>query len=83
MEPTEVRELVKTTLSDLGFSDAKSLGCHLVFRNRHYAGIHFMFEGVSAIWLADSDDLKFFDDSKKLLKIVRLVANQETVKQAA
>jgi hypothetical protein len=83
MEPTEIRDLVTTTLTDLGFGDAKSLGYHVLHRSRSYAGVHFAFERVSAIWLVDSDHLRFVDDTGKLLKIVRLRASQEVVGKAA
>ena len=83
MEPTEIRDLVTTTLSDLGFGDAKSLGYHVLHRNRQYAGVRFDFEGVSAIWLLDSDDLRFVDGTGKLLKTVRLRASQEVIGKAA
>lgn len=83
MEPTEIRDLVTTTLTALGFGDAKSLGYHVLHRCRHYAGVRFAFEGVSAIWLMDSDHLRFVDDAGELLKTVRLRASKEVSKAAA
>ncbi len=82
MEPTEVRNLVTRTLKTLGYGDAKSLGCKVLYRNnRQYAGVQFVFEGVSAIWLADSDRVGFFDGSGKLFKTVR--PGPGTAKKAA
>ncbi len=80
---TDVRELVLTTLDDLGFGDASPLGERLLFRNRIYAGVHFMFEGVSAIWLIDADHVRFLDDSGKDLKTVAIDPSQEFVGKAA
>ena len=85
LEPpmAEMRELVRTTLDDLGFSDARQLRETVLFRNRFYVGVRFAFEGVSAIWLVDANHLRFVDDEGKLLKTVSFGASQEFVKRAA
>lgn len=75
----EMRELVRTTLEELGFSNARPLGEHVLFRDPFYVCVCFAFEGVSAIWLADADQLRFVDDKGKLLKIVRIDGSQEVV----
>jgi hypothetical protein len=78
-----IRKLVTTTLSELGFSEAKSLGEQLVCCERHYVGVRFVFEGVSAIWLNDAGHVRFVDDSGKLIKVVRFNPRQEVVEKAA
>jgi hypothetical protein len=79
----EMRELVMTTLNDLGFGNAQPLGEHVLLRDRFYVGVRFAFEGVSAIWLVDADHLRFVDDTGKLLKTVSFDGSQEVVGKAA
>jgi hypothetical protein len=85
LEPpmAEMRELVMTTLDDLGFGSAQPLGEQLLLRDRFYVGVRFAFEGVSAIWLMDADHLRFVDDTGKLLKTVSFGGSQEVVGKAA
>ena len=79
----EMRDLVKATLDDLGLGDAQSLGERVLILDRIFVGVRFVFEGVSAIWLADADHLRFVDDSGRLLKIVGLDANHDGAGKAA
>ena len=79
----EMRELVMTTLDDLGLGNAQPVGEKVLFRDRFYVGVRFAFEGVSAIWLVDADHLRIVDDAGKLLKIVNFPASQEVVGKAA
>ena len=79
----EMRELVMKTLDELGFGNAQPLGEQVLLRNRSYGCVTFAFEGVSAIWLMDADQLRFVDDTGKLLKIVRFDGSQEAVGKAA
>jgi hypothetical protein len=84
MEPIQVSHFVAATLKALGYGRAKSLGCRVLSRkNRQYAGVHFLFEGVSAIWLTDSDHVKFFNESGELFKAVRLDASPQLARKAA
>jgi hypothetical protein len=78
-----VRELVTTTLEELGLGDATSLGERLVCSDRYYVGVRFAFEGVSAIWLSHAGHIRFVDDAGKLLRVVRLAASQDAAKKAA
>ena len=57
----DIRELVTSTLDDLGFGDAKPLGQRLLHRDRFFVGVRFEFEGISAIWLTDTDYLRIID----------------------
>jgi hypothetical protein len=79
----EMRELVRTTLDELGFGNAQPLGEQVLSRDPFYVCVCFAFEGVSAIWLVDADQLRFVDDKGKLLKIVRFDGSQEGVGKAA
>jgi hypothetical protein len=78
-----IRELVTTTLDRLGLGNAKPLGECLLCSERYYVGIRFSFEGVSAIWLENSDLVRFVDDAGKLLKVARLTPNLNVAKEAA
>jgi hypothetical protein len=78
-----IRELVTTTLNGLGLGSAKSLGEQLVCCDNRSVGVHFAFEGVSAIWLDDPSLVRFVDDSGKLLKVVRLTAGKNVTSKAA
>ena len=79
----EMHELLRTTLDELGYGNAQPLGEQLLFHDRCYVGVRFVFEGVAAIWLADADHLRFVDDKGKLLKIVRFDASQSVIGKAA
>jgi hypothetical protein len=79
----KIRELVATTLNGLGLGSAKSLGERLVCCDNRRVGVHFAFEGVSAIWLDDASHVRFVDDSGKLLKVVRLTAGHDVTSKAA
>ena len=78
-----IRKLVMTTLDRLGLANAKSLGESLLCSERYYIGIRFSFEGVSAIWLENSDLVRFVDDAGKLLKVARLNPGLDVAKEAA
>ena len=77
MKVTDIRQRIVTTLHDLGLGDAKPAGERLLTKDRFYVGCQFDFEGASAVWLVEAGHLRFFDDSGKLLKIIRLTANTE------
>jgi hypothetical protein len=79
----EMHELLRTTLDELGFGNAQALGEQLLFHDRCYVGVRFVFEGVSAIWLEEADHLRFVDDTGKLLKIVSFGPSQEVIGKAA
>jgi hypothetical protein len=80
---TEMHELLRTTLDELGYGNAQPLGEQLLFHDRCYVGVRFVFEGVSAISPVFADHLRFVDDTGKLLKIVRFDSGQEVGKKAA
>jgi hypothetical protein len=79
----DIRELVTSTLDDLGFGDAKPLGQRLLHRDRFFVGVRFEFEGISAIWLTDTDYLRIIDGTGKLLKLVGPGAAQEAARKVA
>ena len=85
MKVSDIRELIATTLHDLGLGDAKPAGERLLIKDHFYLGCRFDFEGASAIWLEDSEQVRFFGGSGKLLKVIRVNANgeDEVAKQAA
>jgi hypothetical protein len=75
MKVSDVRQLIVTTLQELGLGAAKPLGERLLTQHRFYVGCRFDFEGASAIWMEEAGQVRFFDASGKLLKIIRLNAN--------
>ncbi len=85
MKVSDVRQLIATTLHDLGLGDIKPAGERLLTKDRFYVGCQFNFEGVAAIWLVDAEQVRFVADSGELLKIIKLNANHEgeAAKQAA
>jgi hypothetical protein len=83
MRVSEVRELITTTLHDLGLGDAKPAGEHLLIKDQFYLGCRFDFEGASAIWLENSAQVRFFSDTGKLLKVIRVSQTDEVAKQVA
>jgi hypothetical protein len=72
MRVSEVRDLIATTLEDLGIRDPKPIGERLVLSDRFSVGCRFDFEGASAIWLSDAGQIRFFGRSGELLKIIRV-----------
>jgi hypothetical protein len=83
VDASEVRELVVTLLARLGRAGARPLGERPLTCDRYCVGVRFAFEGVSAIWLSSAAQLRFVDDSGKLLKIVSLATQQPPSGQAA
>ncbi len=85
MKVSDVRQLIAMTLRELGLANAKPKGERLLTQDRFYVGCQFDFEGVSAIWLVDEEQVRFVTDSGKLLKIIRLRENSggEVAKKAA
>jgi hypothetical protein len=69
-----IRELVVATLADLGMADDNwSLVTEtIMLHDRNYAGRKFGLEGVRAVWLADENVVKFYDDDGKLLTMVAI-----------
>jgi hypothetical protein len=83
MKVSGIRELITATLHDLGLGDAKPAGEHLLIKDQFYLGCRFDFEGASAIWLEEFGQVRFFGESGKLLKVVRVNREDEGAKQAA
>jgi hypothetical protein len=79
----EVRALVRATLNELGFGDAKPLAERLICCERFYVGVRIAFEGISAIWLSEAGHVRFVDDSGKLLRIKRYAETKEVANKAA
>lgn len=77
MRVGDIRELITKTLHDLGLGDAKPVGERLLIKDHFYLGCRFDFEGASAIWLEESGQVRFFGDSGKLLKVIRVNAKGE------
>ena len=82
MDPTDVRERVRSIVNALGHGNAKSLGCQVVYRSGCFAGIRFAFETMHAVWLSDSDHIRCFDNDGKLIKLVRLNGGQQQTRKA-
>ncbi len=84
MHWSQVQEVLKTTLAELGHADAKPLGERVLFRDRCLVGMCFDFEGLSAIWLTGLGMLKFVDASGELVKVLTLADGGQTcARQAA
>jgi hypothetical protein len=85
MKISDVRRLAAVTLHDLGMGDARPAGQRLLIKDRTYLGCRFEYVGASVIWLKESGQVKFFDGSGRLLKIIKLNArdDDEAAKQAA
>jgi len=82
MNLSEIRELVQNSLR--GFRpDIKPLGERVLLKGRFYAGRRFEFEGFSAVWFIDADEIKFFDGSGKLLFSIHPSETQQEVRRAA
>jgi hypothetical protein len=85
MKVSDIRELITATLHDLGLGDAKPAGERLLIKDQFYLGCRFDFEGASAIWLEEFGQVRFFGDTGRLLKVVRVKESGEdkVAKQAA
>jgi hypothetical protein len=83
MKVSDIRELINATLHDLGLGEAKSRGERLLIQDQFYLGCRFDFEGASAIWLETSAQVRFFSDTGKLLKVIRVNQNDDVAKQVA
>ena len=84
MDATEARNLVNSSLTALGYGSVKPLAVKALYRdNRAFAGVHFAFEGVSAIWLAGSDEVRFFDSAGKLIRTIGRGALRQQTRSAA
>lgn len=83
MKVSDIRKLIATTLNDLGLRDAKPTGERLLIQDHFYLGCRFDFEGASVIWLEESGQVRFFGDSGKLLKVIRVNGPEEGAKEAA
>jgi len=83
MHWSQVQELLKTTLAELGHGNAKPLGERVLFRDRCLVGMCFDFEGLSALWLTGLGLLKFVDASGNLVKVLNLPAGGEPCRQQA
>jgi hypothetical protein len=80
--------MIATTLHELGLGDAKPARERLLLKDRFYVGCRLEYVGASVIWLKESKEsgqVKFFDGSERLLKVIRVNANSqdEVAKQAA
>ena len=76
MRIQEIRELAAKTLHELGFADSKPASESLLIKDRYYLGCRFSFDGISALWLEEAGQLRFIDDTGKLVKIVKLNAGK-------
>jgi hypothetical protein len=83
MDAIRMRDLVLANLAELGYGRANWLGERLLFRDRFYVGICLSFEGVSATWMVDTGEVKFIDESGRLMKVVTVPASQGLTRQAA
>jgi hypothetical protein len=72
MKLSDIRQLIATSLRDLGLGDAKSVGEPLLTKVGIYIGCRFDFEEASAIWLEEVGQVRICDYSGKLLKVIRL-----------
>ena len=77
MKVNDIRELIATTLNDLGLGDAKPAEERLLIKDQFYFGCRFDFDGASVIWLEDSGQVRFFGDTGRLLKVIRVNTNGE------
>ena len=84
MIPSDVRELVQNSLRGFG-KNATLIGERLLLnKERRYIGRQFDFEGISAVWKFDADEIKFFDRSGDLLFAIRPTdTTQQTIRLAA
>lgn len=83
MKLPAIRELVQANLRGIG-SDAKLVGERLLLNCGCYAGRRFDFGSISAVWLIDDDEIRFFDRSGKLLfAICPTETTQQLVRRAA
>ena len=79
----EIRELVKNALQKMGRKDAQPVAERLLLRDRHYVGRRFEFVGVSAVWLAEAEEIKFYGASGEFLRAIQLSGERETLRRAA
>ena len=78
------QQALKTTLREMGQGEVKPLGERLLFRDRCFVGVCFEFEHLTAVWLPAISQLKFLDDSGRLLLVLSLTAaEQESDRNAA
>lgn len=83
MKVSDVRQLINVTLRDLGFNDPQPVGERLVIQDHFYIGCRFDFEGASVTWMQETGQVRFFDDSGKLLKVIRLNGGNGVIERAA
>jgi hypothetical protein len=74
MEPSteSIRDLVRRTLHDMGLADADPIGESLLTLAGYYVGREFKFTGVRAVWMASQEQVKFYGDDGRVLRVVEV-----------
>lgn len=73
-----LHDLLEKTFGELGATGPMIRT--ILLRDRHFVGHKFRCGGVQAVWLADEDEIAFYDEGGVLVKTVRL---EETEKKIA
>jgi hypothetical protein len=83
MQLDEVRTIVGETLQGLGLEGAQLLGERIVLQDRFYIGRRFEYESVSALWLVEAHQIKFYNAEGEFITSVQLDQQQPTLRRAA
>jgi hypothetical protein len=81
MQPDPVGEVVQATFQELGGAPPESITRSVLLDKKTFAGFQFHCGGLRAVWLAESEIVKFYDAGGKLLRKVSMV--DERAKGAA
>lgn len=68
--PPEIRELVLQQFSQMHAGDAGIQGEAVLIRGGQYCGHRYQGVGVSAVWFLEEDQIKFYDESGKLFRVI-------------
>ena len=66
-----VRQQIDGIFDQLGVDDAVEPCETILIRNGHYCGRRFQRGGMEAIWFVEENEVKFYDPSGSLLKVIR------------
>ena len=66
-----VRQQIDGIFEQLGADDAVEPCETILIRGGHYCGRRFQRGGMEAIWFVEENEVKFYDFSGSLLKVVR------------
>lgn len=67
-----IRSLIRQTFSELGGLEDQTLRETMLIRNGFFCGRRFDQEGLQAVWFTEEDEIKFFDRSGSLARVIAM-----------